>query len=40
MVGEMLDEFNQIYSRLRQNTIGEELFDMIAGFEVLTNKQE
>lgn len=34
-IDEMLDELQQDYNRLRQSTIDEELFDVIAGFEAL-----
>lgn len=36
-IGEMLDELQLGYNRLRQSTIDEELFDVIAGFEALKN---
>ncbi|HVZ97196.1 MAG TPA: F0F1 ATP synthase subunit gamma [Chitinophagaceae bacterium] len=39
-IGEMLDDLNQTYNRLRQSTIDEELFDVVAGFEALKNKNE
>lgn len=38
-IDEMLDDLNQSYNCLRQSTIDEELFDVIAGFEAL-NKSE
>ena len=34
-IDEMLEDLNQGYNRLRQSTIDEELFDVIAGFEAL-----
>ena len=34
-IDEMLDELQRGYNRLRQSTIDEELFDVIAGFEAL-----
>lgn len=34
-IDEMLDELKRGYNRLRQSTIDEELFDVIAGFEAL-----
>ena len=37
-IDEMLDELNRSYNRLRQSTIDEELFDVIAGFEALKKK--
>jgi F-type H+-transporting ATPase subunit gamma len=37
-IGEMLDDLNQSYNRLRQSTIDEELFDVVSGFEALKNK--
>ena len=36
----MLDDLNRTYHRLRQETIDEELFDVVAGFEALKNKDE
>ena len=38
-IEEMLEELSLGYNRLRQSTIDEELFDVIAGFEAL-NKRE
>lgn len=35
-IDELLDELHQGYHRLRQSSIDEELFDVIAGFEALT----
>jgi F-type H+-transporting ATPase subunit gamma len=37
-IDEMLEELNRGYNRLRQSTIDEELFDVIAGFEALKKK--
>ena len=37
-ITEMLDDLNQSFHRLRQNTIDEELFDVISGFEALKTK--
>src|SRR5690554_1840346 len=37
-IDEMLDELQQDYNRLRQSTIDEELFDVIAGFEALKKR--
>lgn len=37
-IDEMLDELNLVYNRLRQSTIDEELFDVIAGFEALKKR--
>ncbi len=34
-IDEMLDDLKQSYNRLRQSTIDEELFDVMAGFEAL-----
>lgn len=35
-IDELLDELHQGYNRLRQGSIDEELFDVIAGFEALS----
>ena len=35
-IDELLDELNQSFHRLRQNSIDEELFDVISGFEAQT----
>jgi F-type H+-transporting ATPase subunit gamma len=35
-IDDLLEELNQDYFRLRQNSIDEELFDVISGFEALT----
>jgi F-type H+-transporting ATPase subunit gamma len=37
-IDEMLDDLKRGYNRLRQSTIDEELFDVIAGFEALREK--
>jgi len=34
-IGEISDDLNQSYNRLRQSNIDEELFDIVAGFEAL-----
>lgn len=39
-IEEMLEELNLGYNRLRQSTIDEELFDVIAGFEALNKREE
>ena len=39
-IDEMLETLNQSYNRLRQDTIDEELFDVISGFEALKDKSE
>ncbi|MFT7630697.1 MAG: F-type H+-transporting ATPase subunit gamma [Mariniblastus sp.] len=36
-IGELLEELNSTYHRLRQSGIDEELFDVISGFEALSN---
>ncbi len=36
----MLEDLNRTYHRLRQETIDEELFDVVAGFESLKNKEQ
>lgn len=38
-IDEMLEVLDQDYNRLRQSTIDEELFDVIAGFEALKDKR-
>lgn len=38
-IEERLDELRRTFHRLRQSTIDEELFDVIAGFEALTKKK-
>lgn len=37
-IDEILDDLKQSYNRLRQSTIDEELFDVVAGFEALKDK--
>lgn len=37
-IAEMLEDLGQRYNRQRQNSIDEELFDVISGFEALTDK--
>lgn len=39
-IEELLDELHHSFHRLRQSTIDEELFDVIAGFEALRQSQE
>ncbi len=34
-IGDLLDDLNKKYNRLRQSSIDEELFDVVAGFEAL-----
>ncbi len=36
-IGELLEDLNTTYHRLRQSGIDEELFDVISGFEALSN---
>ncbi len=36
----MLDDLKQIYNRLHQSTIDEELFDVVGGFEILKNEKK
>lgn len=38
-IKELLEDLNNKYNRLRQNSIDEELFDVISGFEALQKKQ-
>ncbi|MEQ8667616.1 MAG: F0F1 ATP synthase subunit gamma [Pirellulales bacterium] len=38
-IDELLEELNATYHRLRQSGIDEELFDVISGFEALSNEQ-
>lgn len=38
-INELLADLNQYYHRVRQNTIDEELFDVISGFEAMSNKK-
>ena len=37
-IDELLDDLNETFNRLRQSGIDEELFDVISGFEALTNR--
>jgi len=37
-INELLDDLRHSYHQLRQSSIDEELFDVIAGFEALTRK--
>jgi F-type H+-transporting ATPase subunit gamma len=37
-IGELLEELNSTYHRLRQSGIDEELFDVISGFEALSSE--
>ena len=39
-IDEMLEDLKQTYNRLRQSTIDQELFDVIAGFEAINQKAE
>jgi F-type H+-transporting ATPase subunit gamma len=34
-IGDLLDDLNKKYNRLRQSSIDEELFEVVAGFEAL-----
>ncbi len=36
-IEELLDEMRRTFHQLRQNTIDEELFDVVSGFEALTD---
>lgn len=36
----MLEDLNCTFHRLRQETIDEELFDVVSGFEALKDEQE
>ena len=38
-IDELLSDLKQDFHRLRQNTIDEELFDVIAGYELLTSRR-
>jgi len=38
-IDELLEDLNRTFHRLRQSGIDEELFDVISGFEALTNEQ-
>ncbi|HEA22032.1 hypothetical protein LCGC14_0837840 [marine sediment metagenome] len=37
-IGNLLDDLNKKYHRLRQSSIDEELFDVVSGFEALNHK--
>jgi F-type H+-transporting ATPase subunit gamma len=37
-IGDLFDGLNNKYHRLRQSSIDEELFDVVAGFEALKGK--
>jgi F-type H+-transporting ATPase subunit gamma len=39
-IDELLEDLNQTFHRLRQGFIDEELFDVISGFEALSEKKE
>lgn len=39
-INEMLEELNQSYNHLRQNTIDNELFDLVGGFEALRKTRD
>ncbi|MGN6804297.1 MAG: F0F1 ATP synthase subunit gamma [Ginsengibacter sp.] len=39
-IDDMLEDLNRTYHRLRQETIDEELFDVVSGFEALKNEDE
>ena len=39
-IDDMLEDLNRTFHRLRQETIDEELFDVVSGFEALKNEQE
>jgi len=36
-INELLENLNRTFHRLRQSSIDEELFDLVSGFEALTN---
>lgn len=38
-IDELLDDLNQVFNRQRQSSIDEELFDVIAGYEMLFKKK-
>jgi F-type H+-transporting ATPase subunit gamma len=38
-IGDLLDDLNKKYHRLRQSSIDEELFDVVSGFEALNDKK-
>jgi F-type H+-transporting ATPase subunit gamma len=37
-IGDLLDDLNNKYNRLRQSSIDEELFDVVSGFEALKSE--
>ena len=39
-IDDMLEDLNCTFHRLRQETIYEELFDVVSGFEALKDEQE
>ena len=39
-IGELLEDLNKKYHRLRQSSIDEELFDVVSGFEALKNQSK
>jgi F-type H+-transporting ATPase subunit gamma len=39
-IGELLDGLSRKYHQLRQSSIDEELFDVVAGFEALKNDSQ
>ena len=39
-IDEMLEDLSLTFHRLRQETIDEELFDVVSGFEALKDEQE
>ena len=38
-IGDLLETLNATFHRVRQSGIDEELFDVVAGFEALTGKE-
>jgi F0F1-type ATP synthase gamma subunit len=38
-MGDLLESLNATFHRVRQSGIDEELFDVVAGFEALTSKE-
>ncbi|WP_435010694.1 F0F1 ATP synthase subunit gamma [Tundrisphaera lichenicola] len=38
-IDELVDQLNQSYRRMRQNTIDEELFDVVSGYEAMSKKK-
>src|SRR5580698_10750440 len=39
-IGELLEDLNRTFHRLRQNSIDEELFDVVSGFEALSTEKK